>query len=151
MKVDSFNVRAYGILFNQDSVLLSKEWYANHPGPIFKFPGGGVNLGEGPVDCVIREFNEEANLLVSVHEIIHVGRGFVKSFFNDTQVISLYFRVQSLGGMPPVDKKLPDPEGRDGAWYQLFWCPISQLKPELMTFSNEQEMATVLQKYPVPD
>jgi ADP-ribose pyrophosphatase YjhB (NUDIX family) len=150
MTVRSFNVRSYGILLNQDSVLLSEEWYPNHDGPILKFPGGGVNLGEGVVDCLIREFREEANLEIKVHDVVHVGRGFVKSHFNDTQVISVYFRVESLGGEPPVDQILMDPEGREGASYRLFWCPLSELDAKKMTFANEKEMVTVLQKYPVP-
>ena len=56
-----FNVRVYGILKDSNNhVLVSDELIR---GEYFtKFPGGGLEFGEGTRDCLKREFKEETNL-----------------------------------------------------------------------------------------
>ena len=65
-----FNVRVYGILLNENrQVLVSDEFIRGNY--YTKFPGGGLEFGEGTRDCLKREFMEEMNLLVSVNEHIY--------------------------------------------------------------------------------
>ena len=53
-----FNVRVYGIMFNgQKQVLVSDEYIRG--GYYTKFPGGGLEFGEGTLDCIKREWQEE--------------------------------------------------------------------------------------------
>ncbi|TNE74221.1 MAG: NUDIX hydrolase, partial [Bacteroidetes bacterium] len=56
-----FNIRVYGILLNEkNEVLLSDE---RRFGTAFtKFPGGGLEWGEGIKDALIRELQEELNI-----------------------------------------------------------------------------------------
>ena len=56
-----FNIRVYGILINdKKQVLVSDEFIR---GSYYtKFPGGGLEFGEGTRDCLKREFKEEMNL-----------------------------------------------------------------------------------------
>ena len=62
-----FNVRVYGILINdQRQVLVSDEFIRGEY--YTKFPGGGWDFGEGPRDCLKREFKEEMDLEVEVGE-----------------------------------------------------------------------------------
>ena len=62
-----FNIRVYGICINEhDEILLSREHYRGLS--FVKFPGGGLEWGEGTKDCLIREFQEEFGLEITVGE-----------------------------------------------------------------------------------
>ena len=77
--IDRFNVRVYGIIQLDGKVLLLKEQYKEE---IFvKFPGGGLEYGEGTRDCVIRELKEELNLNVEIESHFYTTEFFQKSFF----------------------------------------------------------------------
>jgi ADP-ribose pyrophosphatase YjhB (NUDIX family) len=91
-----FNLRVYGILINdKKQVLVSDEFIRG--GYYTKFPGGGLELGEGTKDCLRREFKEEMNLNVEVGEHIYTTDHYQKSAFNpDHQIISIYYFVTPL-------------------------------------------------------
>ncbi|MDQ6756651.1 MAG: NUDIX domain-containing protein, partial [Bacteroidota bacterium] len=60
-----FNIRIYGILINeQKQILVTDEIVRGKY--ITKFPGGGLEKGEGTRDCLKREFMEEMNLKVEI-------------------------------------------------------------------------------------
>ena len=91
-----FNVRVYGILINeQKEVLVSDEYIRG--GYFTKFPGGGLEFGEGTRDCLAREFMEEMNLRVAVEEHLYTTYFFQMSAFNtEHQIISIYYKVRPL-------------------------------------------------------
>ena len=69
-------LRVYGFLINDSSqVLIAVERYQGIP--MVKFPGGGVNWGEGHRDALIREFKEELYISIKVKN---------KIYFNDFDV-----------------------------------------------------------------
>jgi ADP-ribose pyrophosphatase YjhB (NUDIX family) len=91
-----FNIRVYGILINgEKQVLVSDEFIR---GSYYsKFPGGGLELGEGTRECLKREFKEEMNLNVEVCEHIYTTDFFQISAFNPShQIISIYYFVKAL-------------------------------------------------------
>ncbi|MBS1743616.1 MAG: NUDIX domain-containing protein [Bacteroidetes bacterium] len=91
-----FNIRVYGILINeQKQVLVSDECIR---GKYFtKFCGGGLELGEGTIDCLKREFMEEMNLKVAVTAHLYTTDFYQQSAFNPAhQIISIYYYVQPL-------------------------------------------------------
>ena len=58
------NIRVYGILINsQKEVLLSDEKYRDVE--FTKFPGGGLEWGEGTKETLIREFQEELDIIIA--------------------------------------------------------------------------------------
>ena len=91
----AFNIRVYGILINdKDEVLLSDERRFGRE--FTKFPGGGLEHGEGLKDCVKREFKEELNLDVEVQDLIYLTDFFQESAFDKKdQIISVYYAVSS--------------------------------------------------------
>jgi 8-oxo-dGTP pyrophosphatase MutT (NUDIX family) len=101
-----FNVRVYGILINeQKQVLVSDEYIRG--GYYTKFPGGGLEFGEGTLQCVVREFQEELDLDIEVIEHIYTTDFFQLSAFGDgSQIISIYYLVKPLTGynFPLLDK-----------------------------------------------
>jgi 8-oxo-dGTP diphosphatase len=91
-----FNIRVYGILINdKKQVLVSDEYIRGNY--YTKFPGGGLEFGEGTRDCLKREFMEEMQLQVEVTEHIYTTDFFQMSAFNPNhQIISIYYAVRAL-------------------------------------------------------
>jgi 8-oxo-dGTP diphosphatase len=91
-----FNIRVYGILINErKQVLVSDELIR---GKCYtKFPGGGLEFGEGTRDCLKREFMEELNLRVEVQDHLYTTDIFQESAFRPgDQIISIYYYVSPL-------------------------------------------------------
>ena len=91
-----FNIRVYGILLNeQKQVLVSDEYIRGDY--ITKFPGGGLEFGEGTRDCLKREFMEEMTLNVRVGDHLYTTDYFQISAFNpEHQIISIYYYAHPL-------------------------------------------------------
>ena len=93
MAITKLTIRVYGILIDENKrVLLSDEFIR---GDYFtKFPGGGLELGEGTRDCLKREFKEETGLDVIVGDHIYTTDYYQQSAFNpNDQIISIYYFV----------------------------------------------------------
>ncbi|OQP63316.1 NUDIX hydrolase [Niastella vici] len=91
-----FNVRVYGILIGENKqVLVSDELIRG--GYYTKFPGGGLEFGEGTRDCLKREFKEEMDLDVRVGDHLYTTDYFQMSAFNsEHQIISIYYFAHAL-------------------------------------------------------
>ena len=91
-----FTIRVYGILVNEKKqVLVSDEFIRGNY--YTKFPGGGLEFGEGTRDCLKREFKEEMDLEVEVGEHLYTTDYFQISAFNsEHQIISIYYYVKAL-------------------------------------------------------
>ena len=90
------SVRVYGILLSENKqVLVSDEFIR---GAYYtKFPGGGLEIGEGTRDCLKREFKEEMNLEVAVGDHIYTTDFFQQSAFNTAhQILSIYYFATAL-------------------------------------------------------
>jgi len=94
--MSNFNIRVYGILMNdKNQVLVSDEYIRGNY--YTKFPGGGLEFGEGTRDCLKREFMEEMFLNVSVEEHLYTTDFFQMSAFKPSdQIISIYYAVKAL-------------------------------------------------------
>jgi 8-oxo-dGTP diphosphatase len=114
--VNIFNIRVYGIWINHNKeVLLTDEYGLGMQ--FTKFPGGGLEFGEGPVDCLKREFREEMGQEIEVLGHFYTTDYFQPSAFNKKhQLISIYYLVKPI---PPLQFKLSnqpfDFEQKDGA------------------------------------
>lgn len=91
-----FNIRVYGIVINeQKQVLVSDEYIRGDY--ITKFPGGGLEFGEGTRDCLKREFMEEMTLNVRVGDHLYTTDYFQMSAFNpEHQIVSIYYYAHPL-------------------------------------------------------
>ena len=104
-----FNLRVYGILINkQQQVLVSDEYIRGMF--ITKFPGGGLEFGEGTRDCLQREFMEEMNLKVKVTDHVYTTDFYQQSAFNPAhQIISIYYFAEALEAVTvPLRTKIFD-------------------------------------------
>ena len=133
-----FNIRVYGILVDdRQRILLSDEYVR---GSFFtKFPGGGLEFGEGTRDCLQREFKEECGLDVTIGDHIYTTDYFQQSAFNSKhQIISIYYfvRCEDYSTLQTSDIKnnflpqqIADPEGEAEAFR---WIPLQELSPDML-------------------
>ncbi|MEO5892942.1 MAG: NUDIX domain-containing protein [Ferruginibacter sp.] len=92
----TISVRVYGILINDKKQVLVSDEYIR--GSYYtKFPGGGLEIGEGTRDCLKREFKEEMDLEVTIGDHIYTTDFFQQSAFNSAhQILSIYYFATAL-------------------------------------------------------
>jgi len=103
------SIRVYGILINEERQVLVSDEYIR--GNYFtKFPGGGLEVGEGTKDCLAREFIEEMNLKVAVGEHIYTTDIYQQSAFNAAhQILSIYYFAKAIEEIKvPLREKIFD-------------------------------------------
>lgn len=137
-----FNLRVYGLLINESNeVLLSDE--REYGMDFIKFPGGGVELGEGLIDALKREFIEECNLEIEVISHFYTTDFYEKSSFNESQVVSVYYLVKAVSPLQLTVKTNVfdfDPE----LTQSFRWAKIALLKPEDVTFKTDKVVVALL-------
>lgn len=144
-----FNIRVYGLLFNeQNQILISDE--EEYGFQFSKFPGGGLEYGEGLIDGLKREFVEECNAEIEVLEHFYTTDFFIQSVFNDSQVISIYYLVKLLSGLELDFREQPFDFQMEGDILQAFrWKGINELNSEDLTFPTDQRVLELLKiKWP---
>lgn len=115
-----FNIRVYGILINEKrQVLVSDEFIRGNY--YTKFCGGGLEKGEGTIDCLKREFMEEMNLKVAITRHLYTTDFYQQSAFNpEQQIISIYYYVTALEEISvPIRKKPYDFDAEQLKVYEL--------------------------------
>ena len=142
-----FNVRVYGLLINdQQEVLLTDEQVKGYR--FTKFPGGGVEFGEGLTEALKREFIEECNTEIEVLSHFYTTDFFVKSAFNDSQIISIYYMVKNASSLNFTVKTAPfDFEGQGNNLQSFRWKKLDELKPEDVTFLIDQYVVELLKNH----
>jgi ADP-ribose pyrophosphatase YjhB (NUDIX family) len=88
--INSFNIRVYGLILESGSILLSKELIMGEE--VIKFPGGGLEHGEGLIEGLNREFEEEMGQRIYNVKHYYTTDFFQMSSFKLTdQLISIYY------------------------------------------------------------
>jgi mutator protein MutT len=96
-KVQKFRVALYGVLVENNQVLMATTRVPS--GSITNFPGGGLELGEAPLEAVAREFQEETGLTVAVKELLFCSQQFQQNpEYPTEQLIHIFYRVERKGG-----------------------------------------------------
>ena len=91
-----FNLRVYGILINEKKQILVADEYVRG-GLYTKFPGGGLEFGEGTRDCLKRELKEELGIEAEIGDHIYTTDYFQMSAFRpEDQIISIYYFAKPL-------------------------------------------------------
>lgn len=139
-----FNVRVYGLLINdKQEILISDE--QEYGIQFTKFPGGGLELGEGLIDGLKREFVEECNVEVEVINHFYTTDFYVKSAFNDSQIISVYYLVNNVTPLNLMFKTAPfDFDGEGDVLQSFRWIKLSELTVDDFTFPTDQHVAKLL-------
>ena len=147
MNKNFFNVRVYGILINdRQEVLVTDEYRFGKR--ITKFPGGGLQFGEGTLECIRREMREETGNEIEVIRHFYTTDFFQRSAFHENQqVISIYYLIRTKKPMIIKVKEKPFDfdELKEGA--QIFrWLMLNSLRKENFTFPIDQKVADQLKE-----
>lgn len=90
--VKRFNIRVYAIIMSGNSIMLADE--SINEFSFTKFPGGGVEPGEGIADALRRELMEEGGIELMDMQHLYTTDFFQPSAFNpEEQVVSVYYRA----------------------------------------------------------
>ena len=139
-----FNVRVYGLLINDhNEILISDE--QEYGMQFIKFPGGGLEYGEGLIEGLKREFVEECNVEIEVISHFYTTDFFVKSAFNDSQIISVYYLVKNITPLNLIFKMTPyDFDGEGDVLQSFRWINLVDLHSEDVTFPIDQHVVKLL-------
>ena len=94
--IDKINIRVYAIYLNENNELMAlDEGYAGEK--LVKLPGGGLEFGEGTLECLHREFAEELNLKIEIVDHFYTQEDFlVSKFRKNEQLLTIYYQVNIL-------------------------------------------------------
>lgn len=114
-----FNAGVSALIFDEaGKVLLFKHTYRKF---VWGIPGGGLEYGEQPIDAIVREFFEEANMNIKVEKLLKVASAkefphlsivylckIISGEFKPSHEISemKYFDVNNLPEMLYAEKEL---------------------------------------------
>lgn len=148
MQISKFNIRVYGLLINSfNQVLVSDEIIKGQY--ITKFPGGGLEFGEGIIDCLKREFREETNNEIEVIKHFYTTDFFQQSAYNPShQIISIYYVVKEGNNfnLDTTSSSFDFKEHIDEA--QAFrWLSIKELTEEQFSLPIDKLVSKLLKEH----
>lgn len=83
-----------GVIEQEGKILITKRAAGDKRGGLWEFPGGKVEKGEKPEECLIREINEELEILIEVKN--HIIDSEYK--YEDIHINLRAYRAIYLGG-----------------------------------------------------
>jgi 8-oxo-dGTP diphosphatase len=141
--INRFNLRVYGVLMHEGQVLISHETYMEHS--FTKFPGGGLEYGEGPEECVIREFKEELDLKVRIVRHLYTTGFFQRSAFRpNDQVVSIYYLLSAENLDPQAILNIHNQNEIESERFE--WVPMPELHEGLFTFPIDKKVVMLLKE-----
>lgn len=146
-----FNVRVYGLLLDnqRQAVLASRERYGGML--ITKFPGGGLEFGEGLEDGLKREFIEELGLEVKLGKLFYINDFLQISAFNpQDQLLSIYYLVTPASSRELPDQPQPHLEENKGK-LSFRWIPLKLIEPQKFSFPVDKKVAAMLAEGDFPE
>lgn len=147
MDAKKFVIRVYAIIINdRREVLLSDEYFKNTY--MTKFPGGGLEWGEGTVDCLKREAMEEFGQSIEILTHFYTTDYFQKAlFFEETQLLSIYYMARFVDTIRfPISIKPFDFPNIQNESQSFRWKSLSSLTLEDFSFPIDQKVALMLKE-----
>lgn len=147
MTATKFNIRVYGILINEaGKVLVTDEFIKGHG--VTKFPGGGLEFGEGTIDCIKREFMEETGNAVEVLEHFYTTDYFQVSAYDAShQIISIYYIVKPVSTFQVTCTEKIFDFADDKRYMQTFrWISLKSISENNFTLAIDKIVGGMLKE-----
>lgn len=146
MNMNRFNVRGYMLIIQDGMVLLSDEILQG--GFSTKFPGGGLEFGEGLIACIEREALEELGQAVEVLDHFYTTDFCQPSVFRPTdQMISVYYLAKLSDRQTFRTSEKPFDFIKFEEREETFrWKKIELLNPDEMTFPIDKVVVELLRE-----
>ena len=143
--MSKFNLRVYALLINEkQEILLSDE---NRFGKFFtKFPGGGVEHGEGIQDALFRELQEELHLEISSADFFYFNEFHQASAFDQSNLVAFYYIVniqKAAVQLQEEDYTIPFEQEQE----LQRWKAIQELQKDELTFPIDQKVLEKLKDF----
>jgi ADP-ribose pyrophosphatase YjhB (NUDIX family) len=143
MNQNNFVIRVYGVAIHGKRVLVVDEyWFDTY---MTKFPGGGMEFGEGTIDCLKRECMEELGQEVEVLQHFYTTDYFQPTvFIPNKQLVSIYYliRLRDPNGLKTALHK-NDFEPKEGNM-AFRWLDIDKLTPDDFSFPIDKKVANLM-------
>ena len=144
----NFVIRVYGLILNdKKEVLLTDEFQLNTK--MTKFPGGGLEFGEGTIDCLKREIREECN----GQEIKNIRHFYTTDFFQKAlfyenhQLISIYYLAELEEPVCfTISEKAFDFSKMENGSQSFRWVKMIELNEDEFTFPIDKLVVGKLKK-----
>jgi ADP-ribose pyrophosphatase YjhB (NUDIX family) len=143
--MDNVIIRVYGLVINKTAqILLSDEYQFDRR--MTKFPGGGLQFGEGPEDCIKREALEEFGQEVQIIEHFYTTGFFQRAlFFENHQLISIYYKIRFMDKLRfRISNKPFDFIEEINGQQSFRWMNIAELTEEDLNFPIDQYVLKML-------
>jgi 8-oxo-dGTP diphosphatase len=143
----NFCIRIYALVVNESKeILLSDEYMYSMR--MTKFPGGGLEFGEGILDCLKREAIEEFGQPIEIISHFYTTDYYQKAMFHENaQLISIYYTARFP---EPIRFKIshqPYDFSENSTICQSFrWKKIENLTQQDFTFPTDQKVAEMLKQ-----
>ena len=145
--IRKFNIRVYGLIINDKrEVLISDEFQIDMK--MTKFPGGGLDFGEGLADCIRRECLEELGQEVEIIDHFYTTDFFQQAlFYPDQQLISIYYRIRFKDSVKfKISENAFDFAEMKNGNQSFRWVPINELSADDLTFPVDKHVANLLKE-----
>lgn len=143
-----FTIRVYGLITNyRNELLVSDEFQLNTR--MTKFPGGGLDFGEGTIECLQREMREECQQEIENIRHFYTTDFYQKAlFYDDCQLISIYYlaNLKNPSCLKVSDRRFDFTDLVNGS--QSFrWVPVDEINPDEFTFPIDKHVAVLFKNY----
>lgn len=142
-----FIVRVYAIIINeQKEVLLTDEFFRNTY--MTKFPGGGLEFGEGTIECLKREAMEEFGQDIEIIRHFYTTDFFQNSLFHDKgQLISIYYLARFTSPVLfPTTRKAFDFTTNDNGSITFRWKSMAELTENEVSYPVDKHVVALIKK-----
>ena len=138
--ITAFNLRTYAIIIDNGNLPLSKELIKGKES--IKFPGGGVEFGEGIIAALKREAMEEMNVELNNIQHFYTTDFFQQSAFNPKdQLISIYYTASLSTDLITNENTEPIPDKP-----VFIWKKLNTLNQTDLQFPIDRYVLNLLQK-----
>ena len=124
---------AAAVLWRDKKLLITRRPPGTHLAGLWEFPGGKIEPGETPQQCLVRELQEELDIQIDVSKLLYTT-----TYEYEDRIVRLYF----------LQCRLRSGEPRPIGCAQVRWVDRSELEHLPMPPADRDFVQILIQKFP---